>query len=89
MCRRFGWLHLYVLLELQDELRELEQKLELHDREVYKKGDRKSLKSRRGDRAQKVSRQDLMIKIQNKLKEYGEKPSRLMACHLMDMPLTT
>ena len=64
---------MYLLLELQEELRELEQKLELHDQEVYDNGDRKRLKSLQRDRGKTdSSRKGLMEKIQMKLKEYGE-----------------
>ena len=70
--RRFGWLHNYVLLELQDELAQLEQSLESHDRNEHKHGIAKRLKSRRMDIGMKESRHDLLTTIQKKLAEYGK-----------------
>ena len=74
--RRFGWLHNYVMLEIQDQLQELEEELELHDKKEYERGNRKRLKARRLDAAQTESRHDLIIAIQQKLGEYGEFLSR-------------
>ena len=70
--RKFGWLHNFALLELQDELQQLEERLErlLKREETY--GEKINLISRRQDLLNKKSRRDLMSAIQQKLIQYGE-----------------
>ena len=70
ICRKFGELHLHVLLHRQDELAELEEELECLDKMDYSDDFRK-LKSRRRDYAVDSERKDLLIKIEEKLAAYG------------------
>ena len=73
ICRKFGFLHRYALLYLQDELVEIEEDLERLDKWEFSDGDPKRLVSRRRDRGVGDSRrQDLVAKLHTKLKEYGE-----------------
>ena len=73
ICRKFGFLHKYALLYLQDELVEIQEDLERLDRWEFSDGDPKKLVSRRRDRALGDSRrQDLVAKLHAKLKEYGK-----------------
>ncbi|MCJ1378889.1 hypothetical protein MMC17_001988 [Xylographa soralifera] len=70
ICRKFGELHLRVLLHRQDELAELEEELECLDKNDYADDFRK-LKSRRRDYAVDSDRKDLLLKIEEKLAAYG------------------
>ena len=70
ICRKFGELHLRVLLHRQDELVEMEEELEYLDKADYK-DDYRKLRSRRRDYAIDSNRKNLLIKIEKKLKEYG------------------
>ena len=70
MCRKFGWLHLRVLLHHQDELVELEEELERLD--AFDAGsDFRKLKSRRRDEAIDSKRKGLLNKIDTSLAAYG------------------
>lgn len=70
--RKFGWLHNYALLHLQDELAELQAELERLDEWEFKDGDLTRLVSRRLDYGRpKAPRRELMRKIHAKLAEYG------------------
>lgn len=77
--RRFGFLHARLLLNKQDELRELEEELRDAD-ERDKKGDaraQKCLQSRSKDNSRGLpegwerSRQELLVIIEKKVMEYG------------------
>ena len=71
--RKFGFLHNYALLYLQDELVEIQEDLERLDRWEFSDGDLKKLISRRRDCAVGDSRrQELVTKAHVKLKQYGE-----------------
>lgn len=73
ICRKFGFLHKYALLYLQDELVEIQEDLERLDRWEFSDGDPKKLISRRRDRAVGDSRrQELIAKLHVKLKQYGK-----------------
>lgn len=73
ICRKFGFLHKYALLYLQDELVEIQEDLERLDRWEFSDGDPKKLVSRRRDRALgHKNRQDLIVKLHAKLKQYGK-----------------
>jgi len=70
--RKFGWLHNYALLHLQDELAELQAELESLDLWEERDGDIHRLVSHRLDYGRpKAPRRDLMGKIHKKLAEYG------------------
>ena len=70
--RKFGWLHHYALLHLQDGLAEIEEELERLDTWESKKGDPSKLVSRRTDYAYKDSRRkELVEKLHDKLAQYG------------------
>ena len=72
ICRKFGFLHKYALLYLQDELVEIQEDLERLDKWELSDGDTKTLVSRRRDRAVGDSRrQDLIARLVAKLKQYG------------------
>ncbi len=66
--RRFGWLHIHTLLDLQDELQLLEEELETYHKE--NKGIPAKLSSRRLDYESDPSRKELIAKIRGKLREY-------------------
>ena len=73
ICRKFGFLHKYALLYLQDELVQLEEELEDLDKWEFRDGDSKKLVSRRRDCAVgHAKRQDLVAKLHTKLKQYGK-----------------
>lgn len=68
--RRFGFLQARLLLNKQDELRELEDDLDLTDGfDVVR--DPRSLKSRERDTAQNTPRRRVLADIEVKFKEYG------------------
>ena len=69
--RKFGWLRNRTLLDLQDELKALEEDLKEHDRYEYHRGDKNRLLSRRSDYERPNSREPLMIQIKEKLEQYG------------------
>ena len=70
--RKFGFLHHYALLLLQDELAELQDDLERFDRWEFSDGDAKNLISRRKDYAVGDSRRkQLITKLHSKLAQYG------------------
>lgn len=73
ICRKYGRLHVRVLLHLQDELAELEEELEDLDQEDYKENERQ-LTSRRLDDEISGERKELLRKINSKLIEYGIYP---------------
>ena len=71
--RKFGWLHNRVLLHLQDELQELEQKLESFDKWEVSNGDPRKLVHRRIDDNSKHSpRKAILKEVNEKLEEYGK-----------------
>lgn len=71
--RKFGWLHNYALLFLQDELSEIQEKLERLDKWEFRDGDDKLLLSRRRTyRKDDSERRELLIQLRSKLAEYGE-----------------
>ena len=71
--RKFGWLHIRLLLALQDELAELETKLKRLDSWEFAEGDFQRLTSHRRDFQQSESaRRDLFAKIKAKADEYGK-----------------
>ena len=73
ICRKFGFLHNYALLYLQDELVEIQEDLERLDRWEFSDGDPKKLISRRRDSAVSDSRrQELIATLHAKLKQYGK-----------------
>lgn len=72
ICRRFGWLHGRLLLNIQDELQELERELEGEDEWEFHYGQRLKLRHRRKDcKGPHRKRQEILTKINVKLKEYG------------------
>ena len=70
--RKFGWLHNYVLLDLQDELQDLEDRLEKHDKNVNEADGDRRLRSRRLDAVSANSRCKLVSIIHKKLTKYGK-----------------
>lgn len=70
MCRRFGFLHSRVLLYRQDELAQLENQLVELDADDAENNPR-ALLSRELDEQQDSTRKDLILNINEKLKEYG------------------
>ena len=70
LARRFGWLRNYTLLSLQDELAELEQKLEFHLRKIQKE-DPLSNQSRRFRDHNFKETQGLLDNIRQTLDKYG------------------
>ncbi|KAL9605448.1 MAG: hypothetical protein Q9179_001360 [Wetmoreana sp. 5 TL-2023] len=68
--RKFGWLHNRLLLYLQDELVELEYKLEKIDKRTFSEADDTQLKSRRLDLPSSPVRQNLIKQIAEKLEIY-------------------
>ena len=71
--KKFGWLRNYALLHLQDELVELQQRLERLDKWEDKDGDYKKLLSRRKDYVKDDSgRKTLVNEIHSKLAQYGK-----------------
>ena len=73
ILRKFGFLHKYALLYLQDELVEIQEDLERLDRCESSDGDPKKLVSRRSDRCLgHPARQDLIANLHAKLEEYGK-----------------
>ena len=74
--RKFEWLHARVLLHIQDELQELEEKLESYDKWQFSKGKYRNLSSRRKDDDEiRPQRKKILEKIKAKLAEYGESHS--------------
>ncbi|MCJ1245850.1 hypothetical protein MMC30_003054 [Trapelia coarctata] len=85
ICRKFGWLHLRVLLHYQDQLVELEEDLERID--AFDAGsDFRKLKSRRRDEAINSERKDILIRIDKKLAAYDELLLRLQTIHAIKRP---
>lgn len=70
LYRRFGFLQARVLLNKQDQLRELEKDLDRLDKLDSKK-DPSVLKSREKDDAVNSRRKKLLSEIEEKFKEYG------------------
>ncbi|KAL8909257.1 MAG: hypothetical protein Q9171_005113 [Xanthocarpia ochracea] len=68
--RKFGWLHNRLLLYLQDELAELEFKLDQLDKATFSDDEDIKLSSRRDDWAGPSKRRDLVRQIAQKLEEY-------------------
>lgn len=71
--RKFGWLHNYALLYLQDELVQQQEDIEAFDRWESTHGDPTKLVSRRNDYASQASRRkELVGNLHAKLAQYGE-----------------
>ena len=71
--RKYGWLHNYALLHLQDELAELQGELEALDRWELSDGNETLLYSRRLDYDQPRSRRKgIVAELHEKLAKYGE-----------------
>lgn len=88
--RRFGFLHARVLLQKQDELREMEKQLEAMDDNDSKgpEVNRLSLRSRVRDDTMKPTepgkptRKELLGKVEAKLLEYGNSaPCKIVDIH--------
>ncbi|KAF2257626.1 hypothetical protein CC78DRAFT_600228 [Lojkania enalia] len=72
ICRKYGLLHSRVLLYRQDELRELEQKLQKMDAAAAKSNGGKGIHSRVRDENESGEWRALIQIIDNKLKEYHD-----------------
>lgn len=70
LYRRFGFLQARILLNKQDQLRELEKQLDREDRVDMKK-DPSLLKSREKDDSVNGRRQKILTEIEKLFKEYG------------------
>ena len=71
--RKFGWLHNYALLYLQDELVQQQDEIEAFDRWESSNGDPTKLVSRRKDHAFRESRRKELVRtLMGKLAQYGE-----------------
>lgn len=70
--RKFGWLHNRTLLLLQDELAELEYRLEKLDKRTFADENDVQLKSRRLDNVVCPLRQRLVQLITERLQVYGQ-----------------
>ncbi|KAK0509127.1 hypothetical protein JMJ35_008498 [Cladonia borealis] len=87
ICRKFGFLHKYALLYLQDELVEIEEDLERLDKWEFRDGDPKNLVSRRRDRGLgHEARQKLIARLHAKLKQYDEAVLRLKELQAIKRP---
>ena len=72
--RKFGWLHNYALLYLQDDLAQQQDELERFDKWEHEKGNPTKLVSRRIDQSFHNSRRkELVDKLHVTLKQYGER----------------
>ncbi|KAL8685523.1 MAG: hypothetical protein Q9218_007709 [Villophora microphyllina] len=70
--RKFGWLHNRILLYLQDELADLEYRLEKLDKRTFSDENDTQLKSRRLDFADSPTRRTLVKQITERLEVYDE-----------------
>ncbi|KAL9133448.1 MAG: hypothetical protein Q9175_005373 [Cornicularia normoerica] len=85
--RKFGWLHNYALLYLQDELVQLQDEIEAFDRWESRNGDPTKLVSRRKDNAFHESRRkELVGKLHAKLAEYDELLLRMQKIQAIKRP---
>ena len=71
LYRRFGFIQARILLEKQDEMRILEEKLDMMDQRI-ERTDPESLKTRDLTEADSRPRQELLKKIEIKFCEYGK-----------------
>ena len=79
--RKFGWLHNYALLYLQDELVQQQDEIESFDRWESRNGDPSKLVSRRKDNAFRESRRKEPVgKLQVTLAQYGKSSARQRRC---------
>ncbi|MCJ1476345.1 hypothetical protein MMC13_005011 [Lambiella insularis] len=85
ILRKFGDLHVRVLLHHQDELVELEDELDRLDCFDYE-GDYQKLKSRRRDDAISPDHQKLLLEIEKKLAVYDELLLRYQQIHAIKRP---
>lgn len=85
--RKFGWLHNYALLYLQDELVQQQDEIEAFDRWESRNGDPAKLVSRRKDHAFRESRRkELVGKLHAKLAQYDELLLRLQKIQAIKRP---
>ncbi|KAL8701092.1 MAG: hypothetical protein Q9224_000662 [Gallowayella concinna] len=84
--RKFGWLHNRLLLYLQDELAELEYKLDKLDKETFSDDEDIKLCSRRDDWTGRSLRRDLIKQIAQKLEEYDQHLLRYQKVQAMRRP---
>lgn len=85
--RKFGWLHNYSLLYLQDELVQQQDEIERFDRWESKNGDPAKLVSRRKDHAFRESRRkELVGKLHIKLAQYDELLLRMQKIQAIKRP---
>ena len=85
--RKFGYLHNYSLLYLQDELAEIQDDLERLDRWEFRDGNPKRLISRRKDNASDESRRrELVEKLYTKLAQYDKLLLRMQQIQAMKRP---
>ncbi|KAL6713931.1 hypothetical protein ACLMJK_008425 [Lecanora helva] len=85
--RKFGWLHNYALLHLQDELNELQEELEAYDKWEFRDGQPRRMTSRRLDYGRQESRRkELMSQIHQKLKQYDEALLRMQQVQALKRP---
>lgn len=85
--RKFGWLHNYALLYLQDELVQQQDEIEAFDRWESRNGDPTKLVSRRKDHAFRESRRkELVGKLHVKLAQYDELLLRMQRIQAIKRP---
>jgi hypothetical protein len=82
LYRRFGYVHARILLQKQDELKEIEEQLQIIDKADDEAGPRlqRCLQSRAHDEARdakgppdRVTRKELLRKAEDLVSEYGRK----------------
>ena len=81
LYRRFGFLQARILLNKQDELRELEKDLDRMDK-VDERKDPEVLRSREKDAASSERRKNLLYNIEQKFKEYCTVKLLLIICFI-------
>lgn len=68
--RKFAWLHNRLLLHYQDELAQLEKKLEQYDNFQFRTAPRRLISRRRDDALPDAKRKELLKTIDEKLAQY-------------------
>lgn len=87
MYRKFAWLHNRVLLHTQDELKQMEERLETLDEWEAENGDPRKLTHRRIDEnSPKSPRKELLGQIKAKIAEYDELLFRLQRKQAIKTP---